>query len=675
MTRPEPGVGRRDGGAGRGPRVLALLCLALALGAPGAHAQLGAGCAVGAGTDLPLLRPAARAGLEPQLGVRALDELPCYEIDQAVDDVRGTLSARLVLSWTNRTPAPITMLPLLLHPNAPGELGATTEGRVTVDEVATQTGPVSTWAPARPTLVLVRFADPVLVGQRIQLAVRYSARLRLLGPQANDALAQAFQPVGVGSLVGGSDYGLLATGDGIFTVASAYPMVAPFRDGEFDTSPPGRVGDLAYNDVAHYRVRTVVPAGVSVVTNLVDRPPERAPDGNTLVVSEGALVRDFVLVGGRDLQRQSTRVGETTVTSIFRARDARAGRAVLEVTAAALASLERRFGPYPYTELDVVEASLVGGAGGAEFPGLVLVAGMLYRSPDESLSPLAGLLRVWGRISSVIGGAAGTPGTGATSAPPSATPAPGPLPPLAQGLGSALDRIREFTVAHEVAHQYFAGLVGNDSLRFPILDEPLAQYAAGLVVEDKDGPAAAQVAMDANVKLNYAVYRLLGGPDRPAARDITSFRSRVEYAGLVYGKAPYLYVALRQTLGEDRLHTAIRNAVERYRFRLVTPDEWFAALETAAGGPASGVQAARTRWLEDTHGDADLGVDDSGDFVFAALFPPELAASLRTALPTLGWKPRDLFRLLLGGALGDDAPVGPGLDPAAALRALERLRR
>lgn len=44
----------------------------------------------------------------------------------------------------------------------------------------------------------------------------------------------------------------------------------------------------------------------------------------------------------------------------------------------------------------------------------------------------------------------------------------------------------------------------------------------------------------ANVKLNDAVYRLLGGPGRPAARDIASFRSRIEYAGLVYGKAPYL---------------------------------------------------------------------------------------------------------------------------------------
>jgi hypothetical protein len=620
---------------------------------------------------LALLRPHAQLGLEAQLGVRALDELPRYEIDQAIDDVTGTLAGRLTLTWTNRTPSPVAALPLLLHPNTPSELGAATEARLVVEDVTTVSGPASTWTAPRPTLVTVRFAQPVAVGQRIQLSIRYSGRLRLLGPQVNDVLAQAMQPLGGLSLVGGSDYGLLAAGDGILTVASAYPMAAPFRDGEFDAGPPGRVGDLAYNDVACFRVRTVVPAGVAVVTNLVDRTPERAPDGNTVVTSEGAVVRDFVLVGGRDLQRESRQVGETTVTSVFRVRDAQAGHAVLDTAVAALGSLERRFGPYPYTELDVVEASLAGGAGGAEFSGLVLVAGMLYRTPDESTSPLLGLLRVWSRLGAVTGDASGGPTGGV---PP---PTPGPpsaQAPLAQGLSSAIERIREFTVAHEVAHQHFAGLVGNDSHRFPAFDEPLAQYAAGLIVEDRRGAAAGRAAMDANVKLNYAVYRLLGGQDRPAARGIASFRSRIEYAGLVYGKAPYLYVALRETLGDKRLHGAVRAAVERFRFRLVTLDDWFDALEALAGGPASGVQAARRRWLDETHGDADLGVDDSGDFVFAALLPPGLARSLGTALPALGWKPRDLFRLLLGGAIEDDGPVGPGLDPDAALRALEKLR-
>ena len=583
-----------------------------------------------------------------------LGDLPRYEIDQAIDDAGGTLAGQVTVAWTNRTGSPVAGLPFRLHPNAPAELGISAESGLAVTEVATLDGPPSTWTTVRPTLVRVDFATPVAPGRRIRLALRYTGRLRPLPPSVNDAMAQALGSMGSLTTVGAADYGLLASGDGLVTVASAYPMIAPFRDGGFDTAPPGRVGDLAYNEVAAFRLRTVVPAGVSLVTSLVDAEPAALPDGNTVVVSEGVGVRDVALVAGRDLGRQSVQVGPTRVTSVFRTRDARAGARALVVAAAALDSYERRLGPYPYTELDVVEASLTGGAGGVEFPGLVLVAGMLYREPGAMpTGPLAGLGGLLGGLGAPLG--AGPPGSGA--APPS--------PRLPTDL---LDGLLDFTVAHEVAHQYFAGLVGSDSLRHPALDEPLAQYLAGLAIEDLRGREAATAAMDRNVKVNYALYRLLGGPDRAAARDVATFRSRVEYAGLVYGKAPYLYTHLRATLGDDRLHAALRSAVEAHRFRLVTLDGWLATLEAAAG-PGSGVRAAARRWLEEAHGDTDLGVDDSGDFVMAAILPPELLAVLKSLAP-LGITPRSLLQTIAGGTLADDGPVGPGLDPESALRSL-----
>jgi len=605
---------------------------------------------------LGLLQGAARAGLERQLGVSSLDELPVIEIDQALDDASGTFSARMVLTFTNRTGAPLAVLPLILGPNTGHELGAAADqsGSLTVSEVATVEGPPARFATPRPSLVEVRFGSPIPDRGRVRVAVRYAGRLRRLAQDANDVFAQAMSSIGALSGGGASDYGLLAVGDGIITVASAYPMIAPFREGRFDTSAPARFGDPTYGGVAAFRVRTVVPEGVGVVTNLVDRAPTAVPGVGRLVVSEGALVRDVVLVAGRDLARRSVRVGRTTVTSVYRQRDAAAGGRVLEAAAAALGSLERRFGPYPYTELDVVEASLVGGAGGVEFTGLVLVAGMLYRSPADSQSPLASMLRMMNGLGGMLGAAT----AGAGAAPPEAR--------MADMLGDTL----EFTVAHEVAHQWFAGLVGNDSRRFPSLDEPLAQWAAALCFADRRGAAAGRAAMDANVKMNYALYRLLGGADRAVLRDTTSFQSGVEYAGLVYGKAPYLYAALGQSLGQARIEAAVRGAVARHRFRIVSTQEWAATLEAEAGGPASGVRRAFRRWLEETHGDADLGVDDSGDLVLSTLFPPDVAASLRESLPALGMQPRDLLRMLFGGGLGGAAPVGPGLDPEAALRAL-----
>lgn len=600
-----------------------------------------------------LLHPSARAGLESQLGVRSLDELPVVEIDQAIDDTAGTFTARMLVGFTNATGAPLSMLPFVLSPNTAEELGAPRgqSGSLSVSEVTALQGPPVRFVTVRPTLLEVRFASPVAPGERVRLAVRYAGRLRQLAPGANDVFAQAMSSLGSMSGSGASDYGLLAVGDGIVTVASAFPRPAPFREGRFDTSAPARFGDVAYGGVAAFRVRTIVPHGVTVVTNLVDAAPTVVPGVGRLVVSEGALVRDLVLVAGRDLERRSARVGRTTVTSTFRARDAAGGAKVLDAGTAALVSFERRFGPYPYAELDLVEASLVGGAGGVEFCGLALIAGMLYRPLEESQSPLASMMRMMGGL----GGALGDPAGGVTAS---------------ARAGGLLDQVLEFTVAHEVAHQWFAGVVGNDSKRFPSLDEPLAQWAAGLAIADRRGAAAGRAALDANVKMNYALYRTLGGADRPVLRDTASFRSGIEYAALVYGKAPLLYTALAASLGQARLEAAVRGAVARHRFRLVSTPEWLATLEAEAGGSRSGVRAAARRWLEEAHGDQDLGVDDSGDFVLDGMFPPDVVASLRESLPALGMQPRDLLRMVFGGALGDDAPVGPGIDLDAALRAL-----
>lgn len=557
--------------------------------------------------------------LKPRAGCER-DAATSYRIDQAIDDLNGTFSGELVLTLFNPSAESISELPVLLHPNVSKELGATDHPAwMRLVSVRGAGGVPLTIRRERPTLAWIKLVGAAAPGAAIELTIRYEGKLRRLGADANDMFSQALGSMG--SLTGAAptDYGLLAIGDGILTAASAFPTVAPYRDGAFDVDPPAALGDLAYNHVASFEVRTVAASELTVVTNLVDAAAAARPGDLSLTVSRGECVRDFVLVAGRDLARSEQRVGETVVTSVYRRRDAERGREALAAGAAALASFERRFGAYPYTELDIVEASLVGGAGGVEFSALVLIAGMLYRPLDASSSPVAGLLQA-----------------------------------LSPGAGSAfkqLDSMLEFTVAHEVAHQYFAGIVGNDARRHPSLDEPLAQYAAGLAYADRHGKAAAERAMNANVLLNYAAYRMLGGVDRPVLRPTPAYRSALEYAGLVYGKAPYLYVSLSEALGEQVLNEAIRQAVSRYAFQLVTPSQWIAAIEGGAGAGAARVRPAFERWLEQTHGDEDLGVDGSGDRVLGALFSEEMVREIRQGLALIGLTPEELMRGTLDGGV------------------------
>ena len=608
----------------------------------------------------PITRPTP---LAPVLVPMAPDATT-YDIDQAIDDRSGTFAGKAIITYTNTTGAPLTSLPLLLHPNAGAELGVPNSetGSIAITEVRTMGGPKAVMVPTRRTLIMVRFAAPIPAKSKVILSVRFSGKLRQLGADANDMMSQTMSSMA--SMAGGNhvaDYGLLAVGDGIVTAASAYPMVAPYREGSFDTTPPPRFGDLAYNSVAGFHVRTSVPSGLRVVTNLVDGVPVAAANGQDIVTSDGGNVRDLVLVASRDFESASAAQGSTRVTSWYRARDAKAGRSVLTFGTAALASLTRRFGPYPWPELHLAEATIVGGAGGVEFCGAALVAGMFYRPPDPSkgpLGPLAGLLG-GGGLEGALGDDDGAPAAAPNGA-----------------LDAAMGDTLEFIVAHEVAHQYFAGLVGNDSRRYAALDEPLAQYAAALVIEDSHGAAAGARAFDKNVKLSYALHRVMGGADHEAARDTHQYRTPTEYAGLIYGKSPYAYVALRRAMGDERLDAAIRGAIVQTRFRLVTLDEWIAALEANAGSARTTISPLFHRYLHEAHGDQDLGVDDSGDFVMAHMLPDGMGSGLADGMKAMGMKPKDFFKMLLGGGAAPGASAAPpaqGIDPEGALKALESL--
>lgn len=609
--------------------------------------------------DVPgveLLRDQAREGAEQDLGVASLEDLPQYTIDQAIDDVSGTFSGKMSLRWTNLTGAAVSELPLQLHPNAAKELGTNDTSTMTISEVSSTEGPAVTFEATRPSLVTVTFASPIVPGGRTTLSVRYGGKLRKLPANANDVFAQAMAGLASMSGAGVADYGLVGVGDGLLTMASAYPMAAPFREGSFDTGAPAKIGDIAYNGQAVFVVRTIVPAGMQVVTNLVDEEPKAAGEKTQVVVSQGALVRDLLLVAGRDLAESTRMVGDVRVRSVYRAKDEKQGKAALEVGADALATFEEQFGPYPYTELDIAEASLVGGAGGVEFPAMVLIAGMLYRDPGESTSQMAMVMKL---LEGLSGGLEGLLDENPQKK--------GSKSPTMGMLDSAL----EFTVAHEVAHEYFAITVGNDCHRYPFVDEPLAQYLAGLAYADRHGAAEAKSAMDMNVKLNYALYRMLDGKDKPVAREAAAYQSTTEYAALVYGKAPFLYVELAEKYGEARFHQAIREGVRRHRFQLVTLDEWAETIGEGCGDVA-GVRGLFRRWMEERHGDEDLGVTDDGEFVINAMFGAETAASLKETLPMLGMKPKDFLKGMFGGGLGDDVG-GEGIDPEKALKELEDL--
>ncbi len=593
------------------------------------------------------LRPETFGTIERQLKLKSLEELPFYDMRLKLFPQEARLEGEYQLYFFNRTSRELEKIPLLLHPNTPRELGsqdAATSAELVLKNVKRVNGPKVKMEKKRLTVVELHFSPPLKPQERVLLEVSFEGTLKRLPSGSNDVFNQAFASLGMsGAGMGPSDYGLLALGDGLMTIASAYPMVAPFRRGTFDVSRPSRFGDLAYNDLANFRVEVVVPQTYSIITNLADDPHKSMVKGKAgwiRYTALGAANRDFVLVASPNLKRRTQTLGPIKVTSAFLKGDLRGGKLALKIAKQSLEFYEKRFGEYPYTEMDVAEATLVGGAGGVEFPGMILMAGMLYRPPSKSTNPLALLFKMTSKLTSSLGAvfqSLGQAGQGA-------------------GLGAAspqkrMDRLMEqlmiFTVAHEIAHQYFAGLVGSDCRNDPAVDEPLAQFAAGEFIQNLLGAKAGKKQMDNNVKMNYGIYRMLGGDDLPAAQAVRNFPSALAYAAIIYGKAPYFYHALKRKLGDKRFNEALRKAVATHRFQLVDLKEWIKTLERTSGGTGSGVTPLARRWFYETHGDEDLNVDDSGDAVLESLLGKKQVRQLKRSLAFLGMSPRDLFRMFL----------------------------
>lgn len=596
------------------------------------------------------VRPSERAGLASALGVGTLSSLPLYDLHVSIDDQLRGFGLRERVVVTNDDTRPWRDVTMRIFVNAAIAPGASApvrflEGRC-LDGVSCE------FEQPSPSVLVVRPSAPIAPGAHL----RFELDLQGVMPEIeDDRLSMMSQGLeSLASIEGGQastpgDYGLVAHGAGIGSLAAFYPVLARRRAGAWVTDDGGTMGDLSTDAPHHVRARVVVPedmqvasSGVEVsVANVADA-AGRAPRKEVTI--HAAAVRELaILVSPRFITSECT-VDGTRVRSFFLMRDAEAGRHVGDVACESFRVFTRRFGAYPYTELDVVEAPLVGGAGGVEFSGLVTVSLMFYRSALEGGGGGLGMLGALG----ALGGADGTDTASAGL----------------DGLAQMTTSMREFVTAHEVAHQWWHGLVGSDSRAHPWVDESLAQYSAMLYVEERHGAARAREEGERQVAMNYRMMRIQGHADDVVDRAASAFDSPITYAGLVYGKGPFFYRAVRERVGDAAFFAGLSRYVREHRFREAPPNAVIDALARESGPHASEVRRLARRWLSERHGDEDFGPSDAGQ-VMRSMMPPELAAALDD--PTMGPLLQQMMGSMLGGGTGGGTGAGGDVQLPAEL--------
>ncbi len=568
-----------------------------------------------AGRDASLRSSAARA-LPAAAGLSDVSDLTHYQMDLDIDVDDGRFTLGETIDYRNDTGQPQGEIVLRVYAN-------TVDGPPPVH--LTHAHCLGTHCDTHidnATALTFRPAAPLAPGARIRMYVGLEGRLRVTDSSRTNMMAQGLEGMAtLGSNEHHSDYGLLSVGDDIASFANFYAVIARRDASGWVRGESTTMGDLGSDYMSNVEATIRVDPDVTVVTTGITA-ERRRTGGRVEHHVVASMVRDFTVLASKRLTAETRQVGDVTIRSWFLPEERAGGERVLDVAVEAFRIFERRFGGYPYTELDLVEAPLVGGAGGVEFAGLVTVASMFYR--DSGMGGLESLL----------------------------------------GAGADPERMIEMVTAHEVAHQWWHGLVGSDSRAHPFIDESLAQWSALLYLEDRYGAARAREDGESQVKMNYRMMRMMGHPDAAVNQPVDAFDSSLSYAGLIYGKGVYVYPALRHAVGEGRFFAAVRDYVDRYRFQQAPGRGLVDVIaDRERGRHKRRVETIARHWLDEAHGDQDIGRGSGG--LFAAL------GNLQGGQGAGGSGGLDLNTLMqaLGGGSGGASGSG-GLDLNTLMQAL-----
>lgn len=525
---------------------------------------------------LDTLRPSVKPAL-PRAEMPPLGELPRYELVLTLDKSLQSYSLDERVLFTNTTRSRMPELVLRLFANA-----TRSPPPISFDAVSCGARVCSAKADG-PSAIRVVPTGGIAPGEQLEVSLHLAAQLPVTPAEQTSLVSQSL--AGLTAMMSGggapTDYGILGFSDGMASLGHCFAVVARRDRRGFVRAEKSTLGDLGTDELSFVHAKVRVPIGVNIAaTGVVVR--DGAVDGVAYYTVNAGLIRDFALLASSRFTSVAENVGDVTVRSHFLGRDRANGERVLDFATHALAVFENRFGPYPYRNLDVVEAPVVGGAGGVEFSGLVTIASMFYR-PASSTTGGGGLLEQ-----------------------------------LMAGMGQMQGPILEFTTAHEVAHQYWHGLVGSDSREHAFLDESLAQYSVLVYDEDRYGKERADQDADMHVRMNYRAMRLLGKPDGAVDQPVDAFGDPIRYAGLVYGKGAFFFERARALLGDAAFFAGMKRYVGRYGFRMATPQGL--REELGRGSPQSAeLEKLARRWFNQAHGDDDLGKSDLGSLLAGVL--------------------------------------------------------
>jgi hypothetical protein len=316
--------------------------------------------------------------------------------------------------------------------------------------------------------------------------------------------------------------------DDFYAVAQWFPKIAVFDDGKW-RAHQHHLNSEFFADFGVYDVTLDVPARFVVAATGVILSETAQGERKTLRV-RAEDVHDFAFVACPRFRVTTEDVGGVEVALYGLPGHAANWPRHLAAARVALDELGRRLGPYPYARLTIVDVPMgAEGAGGMEYPTMILTAEV-------------------------------------------------PVPRAVH--------LPELVTLHELAHQWFYGMVASDEVEEAWLDEGLTETMTDILLSRMFGSAAADYEIAGHrlshteaSRLGYRRYAAIDPPEQRAF----DFLSLSSYGAITYAKTDALMRTVEGLIGAERFERGLRRYFETWRFRHPRADDFVAAFDAGAG--------------------------------------------------------------------------------------------
>ncbi|OZV13927.1 agmatine deiminase [Tissierella sp. P1] len=308
-----------------------------------------------------------------------------------------------------------------------------------------------------------------------------------------------------------------------------YPILCVYDESGWNLDPYYKVGDPFYSEVSNYKVSITTPKDIIVASsgNIVS---ENRKGDKKIYEIEGPLIRDFAWAASKDFIIKEKKVEDTIIKVYSITNDSNLINESLKIGENSIKTFNKIFGKYPYGVYTIVNTEF---PSGMEYPGIVFISNDYFH----------------------------------------------------KHLISILEKV----IVHETAHQWWYGIVGNNQVKEPWLDEGLTTYSEVIYINEVHGKKKAKEYYDQDIKLGYEYAVQYLGENEVVNKPLSEFIGWDDYGLLVYTRAAMFVDRIKEDFGEETLYKILNKYYEEYKFKNARTEDFIKICEEVTNTSFNGL--------------------------------------------------------------------------------------